>query len=162
MKKKSIKKSFDKLLTEYANNINRKNIKPKSKPLKENPFTGSYTSDIPKNYKPSKGELHIQKYLENRNIDFLQEVRFEKLDYLRFDFYLPTLNVCIEFDGIQHFQYVEEFDKGDYSALEKRQLFDKQKTEFCKKNFIRLIRISYKYQKDISKILNRKLFPKSN
>jgi very-short-patch-repair endonuclease len=121
-----------------------------------------YISDIPKDYKPSNAELHIKRYLTNRNLPFLQEVRFEKLDYLRFDFYLPSLNTCIEFDGIQHFMYVEEFDKGDYTALEKRKFFDKQKTEFCKKNFIRLIRISYNHQNNISKILNRKLFPKSN
>jgi very-short-patch-repair endonuclease len=60
----------------------------------------------------------------------------------RFDFYLPDINTCIEYDGKQHFNFVgtwyqtkEEFER----AIQR----DKEKTEYCIKNNIKLIRIPY-------------------
>jgi hypothetical protein len=49
--------------------------------------------------------------------------------------------LCIEYDGIQHFESVEYW--GGQSALENQQLRDQIKTDFCFNNNIKLIRIRY-------------------
>jgi hypothetical protein len=63
---------------------------------------------------------------------------------------LPFLNICIEYDGIQH------YESSDYFGGEKefiiQQLKDNIKTEYCKNNNIKLIRI--KYDENIEKKLN--------
>lgn len=55
----------------------------------------------------SKGEKAIRTYLENNNIKFIQEHRFNNCKYknlLPFDFYILSKNLCIEFDGRQYFE----------------------------------------------------------
>jgi hypothetical protein len=58
---------------------------------------------------------------------------------LRFDFYIPELNCCIEFDGEQHFRKTPVF--GGEDGYEKLKLRDMIKNEFCEKiifNYIEL------------------------
>jgi hypothetical protein len=62
---------------------------------------------------------------------------------LPFDFYLPEKNTLIEFDGQQHFTPV-----WGKEALEKIQRTDSLKNQYCKKNGIKLIRISYTMKKE--------------
>lgn len=100
----------------------------------------------------SKGELKIEKLLKDNNINYKKEVVDENLlqQYnrrLRFDFGIydddNNLIKYIEFDGRQH---KEGMDPGIWSnsePLEKIQERDEIKNEFCKKNGITLIRISY-------------------
>ena len=57
-----------------------------------------------------------------------------------FDFYLPEYNICIEFDGIQHFEPRDAF--GGKVEFEKTKLRDKIKDDYCKNNGLSLIRIS--------------------
>lgn len=94
--------------------------------------------------KESKGEREIRKYLESRKIEYKREHRFLGCKHKRplpFDFYLPNYNICIEFDGEQHFnKFRFEFDE---SKLEFRKLKDNIKNNYCKENNIILIRISY-------------------
>ena len=82
--------------------------------------------------------------MENNTINFVQEYRFEDCRYklpLRFDFYIPEHNLCIEYDGIQHFKSFEFF--GGEDKLKITQMRDEIKNDYCKKNGINLIRISY-------------------
>lgn len=78
------------------------------------------------------------------NISFKQEHIFKdcvnpKTNYpLRFDFYLPDYNCCIEYDGQQHY-YEGHFN----DSLIDRQIKDKIKNEYCNKHNIKLIRIKY-------------------
>ena len=67
---------------------------------------------------------------------------FEDLKNRRFDFYIPSLNICIEFDGKQHFQYVKLWHdtKENFEIAKQR---DIEKTEYCKNKNIKLIRIPY-------------------
>jgi hypothetical protein len=60
---------------------------------------------------------------------------------LRFDFYLPGYNTCVEFDGIQHFKPVNYW--GGQLAFESRCRNDHIKNSFCADNNINLIRIKY-------------------
>lgn len=93
----------------------------------------------------SKGEIEILKVLSDSNINFIEQHTFDDLynsnntKKLRFDFYIPELNVCIEFDGIQHYEPIDFF--GGEDAFKKQQLNDNLKNEYCKSNNIKLIRI---------------------
>ena len=59
---------------------------------------------------------------------------------LKFDFFLPDYNVCIEFDGEQHFKICEWGEKKLKDSIKK----DGIKNSFCENNNIKLLRISYK------------------
>lgn len=119
-----------------------------------------FKSTLPKDYKPSRGELTVAFHLKLNNIKFLKEVTFAGLispttrQPLRFDFYLPDLNICIEYDGEQHFRLVKEFDGDDITLLPKRRELDRLKTNFCKANGIKLIRIKYTEFNNINKIIS--------
>lgn len=105
--------------------------------------------------KMSKGERYIKQYLENNKISFFTQHRFDDLKYKRkipFDFYIPKYSMCIEFDGIQHFEPIGFF--GGQSSLERNKTIDKIKSDYCLNNNIRLIRIDYKNIKKINNILD--------
>jgi hypothetical protein len=94
--------------------------------------------------KMSRGERDIKKYLELNNINYKIEHRFKDCKYIRplpFDFYLPEYKMCIEYDGVQHFKSVLFFG-GEVSLIRNKKV-DQIKSEFCSKNEINLIRISY-------------------
>ncbi len=90
--------------------------------------------------KTSKGELMIKKFLEGKNIKYIPQHYFPDCKYkrvLKFDFYLPDYNLCIEYDGKQHFTEKNPF--GD-DNIKKR---DEIKNQYCLKNNIGLVRIKY-------------------
>lgn len=92
----------------------------------------------------SKGEKEIQKYLTNKNISFIPQYRFKDCrnkNPLPFDFYLDDYNVCIEYDGIQHFEPRNLF--GGIVAFEDIKKHDTIKTNYCLANNIKLLRIRY-------------------
>lgn len=93
----------------------------------------------------SKGERFVEQYLLNKHIKYKREFIFndlvDKLP-LRFDFYLPESNLCIEYDGKQHFS--EQSWMGGKSKFMKQQKHDLMKDKYCLKNKIRLIRLNYK------------------
>ena len=105
----------------------------------------------------STGELFIWEYLNNYNINCIFQHSFEDCRYkrpLRFDFYLPDYNMCIEFDGRQHFCYNTKYSLGRFDDIKKR---DKIKDDYCKDNNIKLLRISYEDQDRIEEILKKEL-----
>ena len=92
----------------------------------------------------SKGEKLIKEILNNNKIEFINQKKFDGCKYkrnLKFDFYLPKYNTCIEYDGEQHYT-TYRFEKNT-DRLKIRQLRDKIKTEYCMNNNIQLIRINY-------------------
>lgn len=92
----------------------------------------------------SKGVRDITYFLEINNIEYIREHFYydcKNINYLRFDFYLPKIKTLIEYDGKQHFEIVEFF--GGEEEFIKRQINDNIKNEYCKKNRIPLLRISY-------------------
>ena len=92
----------------------------------------------------SHGEREISLFLTNLKINYVREKRFTECKdkkSLPFDFYLPEYNVCIEFDGIQHFQ-VNNYWNGE-KGFETIKKHDKIKNIYCKKNGINLMRIKY-------------------
>jgi very-short-patch-repair endonuclease len=92
----------------------------------------------------SKGERVIRKFLDENRIKFTSQKRFKNCRDIRtlpFDFYLYELNVCIEYDGEQHRLNRSTF--GGENRINDIQKKDKIKTDYCIKNNIFLIRISY-------------------
>jgi len=107
------------------------------------------------NCRKSKGENNILKYLTDNNIEFEREKMFENCRNkrkLRFDFYIPSNNLLIEFDGKQHFEPIERF--GGQKYFEETKENDNIKNEFCIENNINLCRITFK-DKDINSILDK-------
>lgn len=94
----------------------------------------------------SKGEHKISNILNNLNITFQQQKTFNNCRnsktnaLLKFDFYLPDYNCCIEYDGEQHFKEKENYYK---DTLKERQQRDEIKNQYCQNNNIKLIRIPY-------------------
>jgi very-short-patch-repair endonuclease len=92
----------------------------------------------------SKGNLAIREILNDLNIFFIAEYRFKdckNINTLPFDFFLPELNTCIEYDGEQHFNAIDAW--GGIEKLQKQQNNDTIKNKYCEKNNIKLIRIPY-------------------
>lgn len=104
----------------------------------------------------SKGEECIELFLLNNGIKYIREHRFFDCigvcKTLPFDFYLEEYNICIEYQGIQHYKPVELF--GGEKQFKIQQINDEIKREYCKNNGIKLIEISYKNFKRINEILS--------
>ena len=105
----------------------------------------------------SKGEKEVQKWLNKYNIVYETQYKFDECKDIRmlpFDFYLPTYNVCIEYQGKQHYYPIEYFGGQEY--FEYIQKHDNIKKEYCKNNGILLLCIPY--FKDAKEELNNFLF----
>jgi very-short-patch-repair endonuclease len=109
--------------------------------------------------KRSHGETKIASLLSIMDIDYITEYRFPDLfgvgnrkTLLPFDFYIPSMHICIEYDGKQHFQKTSKYYSKNLI------LNDQLKDDYCKRNNIRLLRIKYSDFDNIKKILTRYLF----
>ena len=103
----------------------------------------------------SKGERTISEYLDLHNIEYISQKRFsdcKDIYALPFDFYIPSLNLCIEYDGGLHYRSVDYFGGDDY--FEKVRRHDEIKTKYCESKPIKLLRISYLDFHNIESILD--------
>ena len=93
--------------------------------------------------------LYYAKLLIKNDIKYIREHRFDECynpktsKKLPFDFFLPEYNMVIEYHGEQHYVKTGYFDNRA-GGLEGLQYRDKIKKEFCIKNDISYIEISYK------------------
>lgn len=82
----------------------------------------------------SKGELEISRILRDLGVYFEKQKRFKEcrnIYTLPFDFYMPDYNICVEFQGEQHFRPVERF--GGERAFKFLKERDKIKFDYCNK-----------------------------
>lgn len=94
--------------------------------------------------KSSKGEEIIRKILEDNNIKFTPQKKYDNCKNilpLPFDFHLTDYDILVEYDGIQHFKPIDAWDGLEGLKMTKRN--DRIKTNYCKKNNIKLFRIKY-------------------
>ncbi|AMS01163.1 homing endonuclease [Bacillus phage AR9] len=92
----------------------------------------------------------IKKTLNELNIYFIQEYSIKELGKgKKFDFYIPSLNLIIEYDGSQHF-YQKFNDKNGFLSQIKR---DQEKNDFIKNSEYTLVRINYKMNKNLDIII---------
>lgn len=106
----------------------------------------------------SKGENAISDYLKSNDISFEPQKAFQNcknIRVLKFDFYLPDYNLCIEFQGAQHYKSVDYF--GGVEMFEKAQKRDNIKRDYCKSNGISLLEIPYTEMNNIANILSERL-----
>lgn len=106
----------------------------------------------------SKGEYIISDILSNNKIKNINQYWFDDCrckNPLPFDFYLPKYNICIEYDGIQHYK-LGHFNMGLLDLMNV-QYKDNIKTNYCQQNNIKLIRIPYWNYDNIEEILIREL-----
>lgn len=116
----------------------------------------------------SKGERYISNFLSVNNIDFISQKRFDDLHgvgegYLSYDFYLPNLNILIEYQGEQHERPVKfsplMTDEESNYKFQIQQEHDKRKKNYALKNGFKLIEVWY--YDDLEKTLNNALLSKA-
>lgn len=115
----------------------------------------------------SRGERRIQNILDTCGITYEREKRFADLygstrnSRLRYDFWIPSFNLLIEYDGEHHFSAVrtkgrltkeQAIDRHDATVIN-----DAKKTEYAQANGYNLERIRYdqNVEEVLSKILDR-------
>lgn len=106
-------------------------------------------------YPKDKAEEYIKEDSASRIDDYKPQKRFKKCVNKRklpFDFYLPKLNLCIEYDGRQHFEPVEFFGGEDVFILQR--IKDSIKNEYCHKYGRGLIRIPYTVKERLPEFLD--------
>jgi Zn finger protein HypA/HybF involved in hydrogenase expression/very-short-patch-repair endonuclease len=111
--------------------------------------------------KESKGEIRIGKFLSDNNIFFIRQHKFDDLkniNHLKLDFFVPSWNMIIEYDGQGHDKPVfgktmeEKIEK-----LKKTQQNDRLKDNYAINNNINMLRINWRYFKNIEKILEKSI-----
>lgn len=133
----------------------RKERKPRQRTLDKQKARDEELREKVKNMPASHGEKLIMEYLQRNGIAYYKDYVFEDLvlrgknKTLFFDFYLPKMNACIEFDGEFHFLPIN----GEAKLL-RQQRNDKLKDMYCVKNKIRMLRIHYKDKAILNSILD--------
>jgi hypothetical protein len=106
----------------------------------------------------SKGEEAIHNYLKEKQIEYKAEKRFKECRNKRplpFDFYIPQHNLLIEYQGIQHYEYIEGLVKTK-QAFQQTQTNDQIKRDFCKsQKKLKLLAIPYTYFDKIEPMLDK-------
>lgn len=96
----------------------------------------------------SKGQLLLRKIFQEHNINIIEEWTDNGKcknpltnGILRFDFYLPDYNCCIEYDGEHHFEPNGGYFTEDF--VNRVQYRDSIKNQYCEDKNIKLIRVPY-------------------
>lgn len=110
--------------------------------------------------KRSIGEERIAKFLDDNNVNYKEQYRINN-EYLLctnktliVDFFLPTHNTIIEYNGIQHYEQSPLFDERN---LQEQQERDNAIRQYCKDHKMKLIEIPYTQINSIDEILSQKL-----
>ena len=116
----------------------------------------------------STGESAIIKFLTDNNISYEHQKTFndcinptdiKHVGRLKFDFYIPSANLLIEYDGEQHFRCFNIKGKHKVTEKELKETQDRDdiKTKYAKRKNINLLRIKYTDFGKIHHILKSKL-----
>lgn len=106
----------------------------------------------------SKGESIVAKILNQMGWEYERNKIFEgcvgdpnekgKCFSLKYDFYIPSEKIVIEYDGIQHSKPVEAF--GGAEAFEKAKRYDEIKNRYAKSRGLKMIRIPHTFKEENS------------
>lgn len=105
----------------------------------------------------SNGEEEVERILNKYNIKYKYQQYFNDCrdkNPMPFDFYIKDYNTIIEFDGEQHFKIKFSMTENEFENIKKH---DKIKTQYCKDNNIKLIRIPYWEFNNIENIICQEL-----
>lgn len=95
--------------------------------------------------------------LQKLNIKFKEQKTFEELKHrskLKCDFYIPSANTVIEYNGLQHYEPISVF--GGLKGLQETQKRDVIKYNYLAKNNIKLVVVRYDIE-DIELYIKEKL-----
>lgn len=117
----------------------------------------------------SHGERKIYNFLVDNDFVFKHQKNFPDFfnkktkQRYKFDFYLSEYNLCIEYDGEQHYKPrciggISQIEANSNFKIIKK--YDKIKNNYCKKNNIKLIRVNYKSLKTLESKLKKELCKK--
>lgn len=112
----------------------------------------------------SGGERAIANWFDRHNIAFERQKTFDGCRNqfaLRYDFYVPSLNLLVEFDGQQHFEFVKRFHQ-TRERFDESQKRDQIKTEYAFNNGIELLRIKFSDEKNIEDILESSIIKRNH
>ena len=107
----------------------------------------------------SSGEYEIFAWLRKHGIENIPQYHICNentnldLNYLVVDFYVPSRNLFIEFNGEQHYKEINYFKRDKDWSLEKQQQRDQTLRDYCKQHNIRLLEIKYDQQGEIDNLL---------
>jgi hypothetical protein len=92
----------------------------------------------------SKGEKFVGEWLDKNGIEYIPQMKFKGCMLnreLKFDYYVPTYNICIEYNGKQHYYASSKFGgKQEFELTQKR---DQIKINYCLENSIPLLIIKW-------------------
>jgi len=104
----------------------------------------------------SFGELVIYTFLLEHDIGFQHQKKFDDLRHINqlpYDFYLPRLNLLIEYNGIQH----ERGWQGDEDSAKEIQLRDKIKSDYAHANKFNFLVLDQSTREEIVTALTAKM-----
>lgn len=101
----------------------------------------------------------VEEYLDKNNLDYVKEKTFEGCKNIRllpFDYYIESLNTCIEVDGEFHYKNNSVYlnNRSSYEEVHKRDLI---KDKYCEENNVKLIRLPYYELDNFENILDLEL-----
>lgn len=102
----------------------------------------------------SHGENRIRNFLKDNQVFFEEQKRFDDLGKLSYDFYIPSKNFLIEFNGRQHY---EEWCFKHHN-LKKQRHNDWLKRKYARDNNIKLLTIPYWELENIESILETTIY----
>jgi len=149
---------YDYSLVKYTNKSNKVKIICKKHGIFEQEANSHLRGHGCSTCNDSKGEQNIKKYLKNNNLIYKEQQTFKGCKdkkLLRFDFFLLDYNLCVEYDGKQHFQPIDYY--GGSKEFKQTQKRDNIKNNYCKENNIYLLRIKYTNLNNIETILNKEI-----
>lgn len=111
----------------------------------------------------SKGEKRISSFLKSHNVNFQPQKSFDGLVGLKgrplsYDFYIPDMNLLIEFQGEFHDGNLRGKQQHKYHNLAVQQEHDSRKRRYAEENNIKLLEIWYWDFGNIESILQSQLF----
>lgn len=103
--------------------------------------------------KEPTGEKRTRLYLEKHRIPFVRQyaVTYKENNY-KVDFFVPSKNLIIEYNGKQHYKPVAMF--GGAKAFHKQQQRDRNIRIYCRENDIKLLEISFLQYPIIEQLLD--------
>ncbi len=135
---------YDYSLVEYINSYTKvKIICPKHGIFEQTPNSHLQGSGCP--FCTFKNQTKIAEILKEKKINFITEYKFIDLKdkyFLKFDYYLPDLNLLVEYDGVQHYVFPNYFHKTYHDFLVQKH-HDWMKRKYAKKHGIKLQRVLY-------------------
>jgi hypothetical protein len=93
----------------------------------------------------SKSEELCRTIIEKYLCEPFPNLRPKFLEGLELDGYNKDLNIAFEYNGKQHYEYIEHFHRGDPERFEKQKERDLKKYAICRERNINLIIIPYQY-----------------